>query len=154
MRALTKIGDSLAESVAIDRATLELEQLDAARVKIIVQAGRLWFDPIEVTEGVGYYTITYYPMVLECDVKLGLNRARWVEAVYNNREVPNHVKEESEKEGEILKSEIASVADEEAGMEISGSNRDGGDMVATKLAEEKKSGVNLELANDSQTTFD
>lgn len=56
---LTKLCDSVTEAVAIDRTTLELQQLDAARVKIKVQQGRFWFDPIEVTEGVKNYTITF-----------------------------------------------------------------------------------------------
>lgn len=76
---LAKIGDEVGEAVAIDRATLEFAHIDAARVKIKTRKGKYWLNPIKVTKGVKKYTLAFYPMVLEYDVKLGVDRARWVD---------------------------------------------------------------------------
>lgn len=79
--------------MAIDRATLELTQVDAARIKIRNSKGKFWFDPLIVSDGVKEYSILFYPMVSKKDVKLGVDQSKWAEII------------NVEDEGEMVQSE-------------------------------------------------
>lgn len=75
---LKVIGNYLGEIAAVKPHTLDLSKPDGARILVKFSGRIVHFEPVEVTDGVKNYKFVFFPMILENEVNVGVERTKWV----------------------------------------------------------------------------